>query len=678
MRKLKRPEPPLDPYKAQPLPTNRPIAVYYRQSSEAQVGNISTTLQTVDMVEHLERLGWVRERIQMVDLDRGISGTKGIKERPGMSTVFDLIQQGQIGAVASQDVDRFFREMAQIETNIFIDACRRHNVLVLTPTFIYDFAHPTQGRFHIQMFREQVQRAADYLEFHIRGRLVRARHYRTERGFYTGRKIAPGFMVDMRELLPDGSRNPQFRRYVRFDPWADVLLAYFDRFRINEGNLEETWREIEAEGPGFPAVTPEMLPPGFLWKQYLRHHSALTGQLVPTVSGLKYLLTNVAYIGHWIHQQVIVCWHNHEAIIPPDLFLYAFNRLSPTDFQGDPNPDYVPYRPWVRHDKAERQCEPPTYSYLIFSDDLPHKPHKLLATVWNSWAKLYQYQLADPPHKSDHWNVRAHIVDTVVDRLLLERLKATTIDEAAWQIALESLGAGDLAEVRRLESALRQAKQTKDNLIISLGSLTNAEMVERAQARFEATNGEIQMLSAELAAVQAKTKHSQALIQARPALEKVIVNWARVPRQEKRALFEGFATHIHIQKLSRSTKRLTLHWRDGSISSYDVARESRGYFWENEELEKLRQMVEGDSDQVDILRAFPEYTWRALQERYAYNFNEGHWPKTYQGTKRYPRLTRWADTEEAKTEAQLQRSEGSSDPPEAPSCGGCGRSWRLR
>jgi hypothetical protein len=56
MRKLKRPEQPPDPYKAQPLPITRPIAVYYRQSSEAQVGNISTTLQTVDMVEHLEKL----------------------------------------------------------------------------------------------------------------------------------------------------------------------------------------------------------------------------------------------------------------------------------------------------------------------------------------------------------------------------------------------------------------------------------------------------------------------------------------------------------------------------------------------------------------------------------------------------------------------------------------------
>jgi hypothetical protein len=46
----------IDPYKAQPLPLGRPVAVYYRQSSEGQIGNISTTLQTVDMVEHTRGL----------------------------------------------------------------------------------------------------------------------------------------------------------------------------------------------------------------------------------------------------------------------------------------------------------------------------------------------------------------------------------------------------------------------------------------------------------------------------------------------------------------------------------------------------------------------------------------------------------------------------------------------
>jgi DNA invertase Pin-like site-specific DNA recombinase len=676
MRTLKRPEQPPDPYKAQPLPITRPIAVYYRQSSEAQVGNISTTLQTVDMVEHLEKLGWIRERIRMVDLDRGISGTKGIKERPGMSTIFDLIEHGEIGAVASQDVDRFFREMAQIETNIFIEACRYHKVLVLTPTFIYDFAHPTQGRFHIQMFREQVQRAADYLEFHIRGRLVKARHYRTERGFYTGRKIAPGFMVDMREKLPDGMRNPHYQKYVRFDRWADVTLAYFELFQANEGNLDKTWRQIEVQGPGFPNVTEDMIPEGFLWRKYVHHYSPVTGQLVPSVYGLKYLLTNVAYIGHWIHKQVIVGWNNHEAIIPLELFMYAYNRLSPTDFQGDPNPHYVPYRPWVRHDKAERQVEPPTYSYLIYTDDLPHQPHKMLGSSWDSYREEYKYILSDNPHKSNVWNIKTRIVDGIVDRLLLERLKATTVDEAAWQEALASLNMGDDAEIRRIETAIRAAKQTKENLIASLATLTNPEMVQHAQARYETATGEIAMLTAELEAAQAKSRHSLAVLQARPALEKVIANWERVPRAEKRALFEGFATHIHITKLSRASKRLTIHWRDGSQSPYTAVRENQGYFWEQDQLDKLRQMIDNNVDQVDILRAFPTSTWRSLQDRYAYNFGNGHRPLHYTGHRPYSNKTCWADTKEAKLglSSKLAPSGSSTDRREEPFFCACGRS----
>ena len=33
------------------------------------------------------------------------------------------------GLVAAQDVDRFFRDLTQIETNIFIDACRRNKAV---------------------------------------------------------------------------------------------------------------------------------------------------------------------------------------------------------------------------------------------------------------------------------------------------------------------------------------------------------------------------------------------------------------------------------------------------------------------------------------------------------------------------------------------------------------------
>jgi DNA invertase Pin-like site-specific DNA recombinase len=160
------------------------------------------------MVEHLIAQGWQREQINMIDMDAGISGQKKISERPGMSLLYRQIENGEIGLVAAQDVDRFFRDLTQIETNIFIDACKRNNVQVLTPSFVYDFAHPTQGRYHMQMFRDHAQRAADFIEYHVRGRLVKSRHWRKERGMWAGRKITPGFMVDMLETLPDGSRNP--------------------------------------------------------------------------------------------------------------------------------------------------------------------------------------------------------------------------------------------------------------------------------------------------------------------------------------------------------------------------------------------------------------------------------------------------------------------------------------
>ncbi|MEQ8671760.1 MAG: recombinase family protein [Aggregatilineales bacterium] len=656
VRTLKRPETAsIDPYKAQPLPLGKPVSVYYRQSSEGQIGNISTTLQTVDMVEHLMAQGWQREQINMIDMDGGISGQKKISERPGMSLLYRQIENGEIGLVAAQDVDRFFRDLTQIETNIFIDACKRNNVQVLTPSFVYDFAHPTQGRYHMQMFRDHAQRAADFIEYHVRGRLVKSRHWRKERGMWAGRKITPGFMVDMREKLPDGSRNPDWRKYSRFDLYADIVLAYFELFHANEGNLSKTWEQIEAEGPYFPDLSEDMVPAGFKTTDHLKRRSRITGYLTPSVSGLQHLLVNVAYIGHWIHKQVIVQWHNHEAIIPNDLFMYAYNRISPVDFYGEPNEHYVPYCPWIRHNKADRAEAPPTYANLLYTDDLEHDPHHRLASVWNTTAQKYQYQLYDySQNRSNIWNIRAFIVDDIVDKMLLDRLKATTIDEAVWQTALASIDHGDHAEVRRLEAAIKQAQSSKDNIINSLTTLSHPEMVERAEARYKALEQEIESLEAELRRLKSGETKRINLVAAKPVLETVITHWDDVPRQERRSLFEAFASHIHLTKITRHTKTVTLHWRDGSTVSKKATHKSRGYFWEEEDLQKLIAMIENNVDQVWILKAFPHYTWRALTERMRYHHGKGWW-KTYTGEKKYVNKLRWADTEEAKAEAKARK-----------------------
>lgn len=679
-RPLKRPEQPIDPYKAQPLPLGRPAAIYYRQSSEGQIGNVMTTLQTIDMIEHLLHQGWVRENVHMIDMDAAVSGTKKIRERKGMSQLYDLIESGQLGLVAAQDVDRFFRDVTMIETNLFIDVCKRNNVQVMTPRMVYDFTHPVMGSSHVKMFREEAQRAADYLEYQIRGRLVKARHSRSAGGMWSGRKILPGFMVDCRSKV-DEQRNPDFRKYKRFDLYADVVLRYFEMFRENNGNLYQTWHDIEQNGPYFPDISEEALPEGFKATDHLTRRSPFTGGLTPSHTGLAYMLVNVAYIGHWVHLGAVAQWNNHEAIIPLDLFMYAYNRLSPTDFHGEPNPNYVPYRPWIRHDKAERNAEPPAYAGLVYSDDLTAYPHKRLATIWNSVAGKYEYLLNEYPYRSTVWKLRAFILDGMVDAMLLERLRATTIDEKAWAEALAGVENVDQSEVRRLKAAIRQAETSKDNIIANLGLLSNAEMVARAQAKFEQADGEIVELKAELNRIQSGKQQSKSLADARPALEMVIARWNDVPPEEKRALFEAFARYIKVTKVTRHTKHITVFWRDGSTSERSTTHKARGYFWDEAELETLREMFDSHVDQWEILRAFPDYAWRSLQERYAYRYGNGYYPKHYAGKKPYNRHTRWQDTAEYHAEinaSQLAVSGASTDRPSAPSCVGCGMSLRLR
>ncbi len=105
------------------LPLDRPIAIYYRQSSMAQVGNISTDMQQIDLSRYVTTLGWQANTIILIDEDEGVSGAKRIDEREGMSRLFDLIITGKIGAVAVQAEDRLFRDETQIQVNVFIDAC---------------------------------------------------------------------------------------------------------------------------------------------------------------------------------------------------------------------------------------------------------------------------------------------------------------------------------------------------------------------------------------------------------------------------------------------------------------------------------------------------------------------------------------------------------------------------
>lgn len=646
-RYRKRDEEKIDPYRAQPLPLNRPVAVYYRQSSEGQIGNISTTLQTVDMVEHLMKQGWVRDQIIMIDMDAGISGTKKIDERPGMSFLYDLIEENAIGLVASQDVDRFFRDVTQIQTNIFIDACRRNNVLVLTPTFVYDFAHPTQGRYHMQMFRDHAQRAADYLEYHINGRLMKARDYLKERGIWTGRSVAIGFMVDLREKLPDGTANLEHRKYVPFQPCADVILAYFELFRKKNRNMTHTWNHIYEHGPYIPEDVEA--PQGFRIDIILRNRSK-SGGLMPSHAGLRYMLTNIAYIGHWAYRGVVEQWNNHIPIVPEDLFMYAFNALSKTDFFGEPNPDYRPYRTYNRHKLEERTCPPATYSGLVFSNSVPDKPYKRVTSTYLSHNNNYAYVLMDERHTRTVMSIHAKIFDPIVDELLLERLRATTIDDAAWEAAITSTNESHYSDVRRVEQDIRSAERAKQTILDNLKTISNPTIVKNLEASFEANERKLARLQQELVRVRAETQHQSIMLEARPTLELIMQQWEQVPHQQRRELFEAFARRIIVDKMNEVQLKLMIEWRDGTTSEMTFRTGRQRHFLTKKERNKLVRMIRNQHPQWEILREFPKLSWQKIALRF-YRDGEvdgvpGRIGQVYQQPLKYTYQQSWKDTEE--------------------------------
>ncbi len=416
------------------LPTDRPVAVYYRQSSDAQVGNISTAMQTIDLPDYLKRLGWAEDKIILIDNDAGISGTTKIDERPGMRKLFDLIIDGSIGAVACQDEDRLFRDLTQIQVNIFIQACLESNVQVVTPSVTYDFAHATMGTFHARQFRFKSEMSAEYITSYIRGRLQPARARLINDGMWAGASVPPGYIIDMRKVLADGSKNPNWRKYTPFEPFVDVVNQYFQLFLSKCGNLKQTGDHIRAHGPYYPdwddLEIQKSIPEGF---RLIKPYNIKRGErgYYPDASSLARMFTNAVYLGHWVTRGQVIKWNNHPAIVPEDVFMRAFNYLAEFRFDGTPNPDYRPRKRNARPTLDVRRNElRPLCEGLIFSceDDVwrPSGVH------WNQQTGRYAYAfLSREVNNPVIWYKQAFYVDEVVV-MHLQSLLLTTFKPETW------------------------------------------------------------------------------------------------------------------------------------------------------------------------------------------------------------------------------------------------------
>lgn len=597
------------------LPTNLPIAVYYRQSTEAQVGNISTSIQTVDMVAYLRQRGWAEDSIYLIDMDEGVSGTTRIDERPGMRLLFDLITQRKIGAVACQDEDRLFRDVTQIQVNIFIEACRTAKCLVITPNMIYDFANELTGSFHARQFRFKSEMAAEYIDTVIRGKLHRAKRRLMMEGRWAGFIVVPGYMVDMRKHLPDGGENPEWRRYVPFQEYADVVNEYFRLLISYAGNVHATVKHIHQFGPYYP--DPSKCKPQNGHKFVTRMRKYGYGYC-PARNGLVNLLTNATVIGHWAVNGIIVRWNNHPPIVEEGLFWKAFNYLSPVTLDGRANPHYRPYSENARPSlDKNRPVERPLCAGIIVSK---YKGKwKNVGTVWIKDREEYVYMhTARYPHEVILWRRNAYFIDRAIVTALHERLRAT-FEADVWQETLAQTNAGYEEEKRRISTQLATLERVMQNQILGLETIDNPNMIRAIQERYEEAEAEHKRLSDQLAATISQSQRIIALEKIKNTYDPTLNSWDSMTRDEKRLTLHTFIDRIEAIPDDGSGLRLTIKWVDGDETNAVLPKQMKNGWrtWLESETNTLLQLVEVGASQVEIAATFPSRTWKQIMDKIA-------------------------------------------------------------
>lgn len=595
------------------LPLHLPVANYYRQSTMEQVGNQSTALQTVDMAAYLKRLGWPEEKIIMIDMDAGISGTKKIDERPGMSELFRLITMGEVGAVSSSDEDRLFRDVTQIQVNIFIEACKQNRVLVITPTMIYNFAHEHMGVIHARQFRWKSEVAAEYISSYIRGKLYHAKQRLAQQGRWTGAPIAPGFMIDERKILPGGSPNENWRKFAIFEPYAEVVREYFRIFLECSGQIRTAERQIRENGPYFPDPKECTPPDGFRTAYRIFTHQ---GKRYTKKTGLHYMLTNAMYVGHWVIDNQIAIRDNHPALIDPETFAQVYNYLSEVTLEGTPNPDYSPHivhaRPTL---EAEREVARPLLLGLIMAQDI-NDTWKPLGSMWEQLFQRYYYVHHSKVKDVVLWRKVASYIDDAVIALMLEKLQAT-FDFDSWKAELAQFSEDFVRERRNTEAQITHLKSVMDNLLVSLGTLRNPQMIAAAEKQYTDAQQEHDRLLGELNASRDEEQRMLQIERIKDSCEHVVEKWPHMEAEARRQVAHLFTSKVQARMVERDAIHLRIYWQDRSESEITLVKQTgNGAYWTTSELDELVELMQSGADQITIAAAFPDRTWASIRRKY--------------------------------------------------------------
>lgn len=288
---------------AEQLPLDTVCTILTRQSTQGQaMRNIfSDELNAHDLVAIARRLGFVPERIHVVDADMGIGAySTVIEDRPGLSKwLFEDLPSGTSRVVLVSQEDRLFRDEWEDQHNRFIRQAATYGGWAICGQTIYNF----RREFDRERFRMECKYGKGYIEHHVKGRLHPAIQRAAMRGRYVGGPVAWGYVV---EYNPE---SPHYKHLVVYGPHAELVVNHIFRYFMNMPHPSQMgvayhW---EREGLVWPFYSPDVDPRVRRVADACRKRDeARGGYLFDWRQGHR-ILTDVNYLG-WRVRSGEVAW----------------------------------------------------------------------------------------------------------------------------------------------------------------------------------------------------------------------------------------------------------------------------------------------------------------------------------------------------------------------------------
>jgi hypothetical protein len=588
------------------FPKEKDGIIYVRQSSIVQMQkNIhSFEMQTDRFLEHFRNMGCTGN-IEIVADDEALSGTLDIHQRPGLSRVMKMIEQEKIGWVGAVAVNRLTRDPWFVTPGTIMKECHEHNVWIATLRTLFNFRDPSG--YSQRVFMLEAEEAARHLEW-MKLILGGARVTASSNGYYDGRWLVPGYIVDR--------TDPLRKKYIIYEPHARVVRWLFKRFLELDANLYELCREVDRMPYLFPKFESWVDPKNvskFSAKRSIIKEGPYQGNYKSTDHGIKGILCNPVYIGWWLPVDGGVIEDNHEPIVEEALFTYAHKRLSTYDLNGERQKPLRVIRTGTAAGVLKKVLRDsagnPMYAYYDNSRD---------ASFYKSIGKTglsYVYE----------FSVHVERVDRTFLERFFERLEALEKLED-WEDKLEQRLADKLAAREESEKLIRKqisdAGRKRQEILDTLADpdIPKTKQMKIDYARQVAgLEDKIAQWQSELEAPEEEEGGEEVtLYQIHSLLPGIREKWEQLSTEVRMRFIGALVWRVVLVQVSPSWLLIEIHWKDAIGRFVDMRHfrrpQTNRSHWSGEEEAILRRMYPQE-DAAVIVKALSRRSWQSIMAR---------------------------------------------------------------